>query len=152
MLLVGLGGFTLWQFGPRFGFDLGKMLSGTSSSSSSSGQSTAVPVISGIKAITDSKGATITWTTDQLTSSQVEYGATITYGSVMPAFPDKDPAYKDPATGQYKYLGVTSHSVDIPGLKASTTYHYRVKSKNKAGSEAVSADQTLQTLAVPPAE
>ncbi len=144
ILIVGLGGFTLWQFGPRVGIDIGKIFSGTSSKAD-----TTKPTISGIKASTDHQGALITWTTNELSSSQVEYGTTTSYGELMPTTPATDPSYKDPATGEYTSIGVTTHQVDITGLDASTTYHFRVKSKDKAGNEAVSADGTFKTTAVP---
>ena len=38
---------------------------------------------------------------------------------------------------------VTSHSAGISGLAASTTYHYRVKSRDAAGNLTVSGDLTL---------
>jgi Leucine-rich repeat (LRR) protein len=74
--------------------------------------------------------ATITWTTDELATSEVEYGLTTTYGST--AFPLL------PAL-------VTSHSVSLSGLDENTTYHYRVKSKDASDNEAVSADYTFTT-------
>ncbi len=42
---------------------------------------------------------------------------------------------------------VTSHSAALAGLTASTTYHYRVKSKDAAGNQATSGDFTLTTTA-----
>src|SRR3989440_12985894 len=39
----------------------------------------------------------------------------------------------------------TSHTVTVGGLSGSTTYHYRVKSKDAAGNLATSADSTLTT-------
>jgi hypothetical protein len=42
---------------------------------------------------------------------------------------------------------VTSHSVSLSELTPGTIYHYRVKSKDASGNEAVSADQTLTTVA-----
>src|SRR5206468_7054954 len=42
---------------------------------------------------------------------------------------------------------MTSHSVGLSGLTASTLYHYRVKSKDAAGNLAVSADFTFTTSA-----
>ncbi len=143
ILLVGLGGFALWQFGPSMGINIGKIFSGTSSSSSSS---VAKPVITSgsIKSTVDHKSAQIVWTTDQPSSSQVEYGTTTSYGSVAPAAPSTDP------TGGQS-LGVVTHQVDLTGLNASTTYHYKVKSKNKAG-EVVSSDQQFTTNATPVVE
>jgi hypothetical protein len=150
ILVIGLGVFALWKVGPQFGIDIGKILSGTSSSSSSTSGTTTKPVISSVNAPTATiatTSATITWKTDVLSSSQVEYGTSASYGSLEPGTPATDPSYKDPTTSQYKYLGVVDHSVTLTGLTANTTYHYRVKSKNKAGTEAVSGDSQFTTTA-----
>ena len=88
------------------------------------------PAISSVStsAITTS-GATINWTTDQQSDSQVEYGLTTAYGS---------------NTALDASL-VTSHSASLSGLQANTVYHYRVDSKNSQGTQAKSADSTFTT-------
>jgi len=86
--------------------------------------------------------ASITWTTDELSSSQVEYGTDINYGTLQPS-----PLIDDPTSGTS--LGVITHSVLLTGLTPNTPYHYRVKSKDAAGNEAVSADKTFTTIAIP---
>src|SRR5207253_11193464 len=93
------------------------------------------PVISGV-AVTSvgGTGATIQWTTNEASDSQVEYGPTASYGSATTL---------DPTLG-------TSHTVTIGGLTGSTTYHYRVKSKDASGNLATGADSTLTTLDVTP--
>jgi len=92
---------------------------------------TTPPVISAVAASSiSSAGATIGWTTDEPSDSQVEYGLTTTYGSTSAANSSL----------------VTTHSVAL-GLSASTTYHYRVRSRDAAGNLAVSADATLTTMA-----
>jgi hypothetical protein len=73
-------------------------------------------------------GATITWTTNEAATSQVEYGLTEEWGS-----------------GTTLETLVTSHSVELTGLEADTTYHYRVISKDAANNEAVSLDQAFTT-------
>jgi hypothetical protein len=73
-------------------------------------------------------GATIIWSTNEAATSQIEYGLTEEWGS----------------STTLETLG-TSHSVKLTGLKADTTYHYRVISKDAASNEAVSLDQTLTT-------
>src|SRR5262245_28588378 len=74
--------------------------------------------------------ATITWTTSAPATSQVEYGETTSYGSSTPL---------DPTL-------VASHSVLITGLKANTTYHYRVLSRlSPSGTPTVSGDYTFTT-------
>jgi len=96
---------------------------------------TTPPTISAISAgsITQNT-ATVSWTTNEASDTQVEYGTTISYGS---------------ATTLNASM-VTSHSASISGLSASTTYHYRVKSKDAAGNLATSADGTFTTLAPAP--
>jgi hypothetical protein len=44
---------------------------------------------------------------------------------------------------------VTAHSVALSGLTASTTYHYRVKSKDPSANPATSGDFTFTTTALP---
>jgi hypothetical protein len=90
------------------------------------------PVISAVtaKSVTSSS-ATITWTTNKASSSQVAYGTTSAYGLMS-------------------VLGgtlVTSHSVALSGLAASTTYHYQVLSRDSQGNLASSGDFTLKTTA-----
>jgi YD repeat-containing protein len=83
-------------------------------------------------AITTS-GATLTWTTDEAATSQVEYGPTLAYGG----------------STSVNTAMVTSHTVSLTGLTAGTLYHYRVKSRNTTGNLAVSGDATLTTAAQP---
>jgi hypothetical protein len=93
------------------------------------------PTISAVAAAqVQSNTATITWTTNVAADSQVDYGTTASYGLSSPL---------DASL-------VTSHSEPLSGLTASTTYHFRVKSKNSSGSLATSADFTFTTAATPP--
>lgn len=73
--------------------------------------------------------ATIAWTTNELSDSQVEYGLTTSYGSVTPL----------------DATAVTSHRVALSGLTDTTLYHFRVRSRDAAGNVAVSADSTFKT-------
>jgi glucose/arabinose dehydrogenase/PKD repeat protein len=79
-----------------------------------------------------SNASTITWITDEPATSQVNYGTTTSYGSTTPL---------DPAL-------VTSHSVQLSGLSANTTYNYRVRSRDAAGNERVSSNSQFKTAAV----
>jgi len=72
-------------------------------------------------------GATISWTTSEAATSQVEYGTTASYGS---------------ATTLDTSL-VTGHNVVLSGLTTGTTYHFRVISKDAANNIATSADMTF---------
>jgi glucose/arabinose dehydrogenase/mono/diheme cytochrome c family protein len=88
------------------------------------------PVISSVSASNiTTNAATINWTTDEASDSQVEYGLDAGYG----------------ATSTLDASLVTSHRVTLSNLQANTTYHYRVKSKDAAGNLAVSSDFTLTT-------
>jgi hypothetical protein len=75
--------------------------------------------------------AVISWTTSLLSTSQVEYGTTTSYGA---------------QTALDASL-VTVHSVPLAGLSASTLYHYRVRSKDANGNETVGTDNTFTTAA-----
>jgi hypothetical protein len=89
------------------------------------------PVITNVQA-TDiqATNAVISWTTDEVASSQVEYGTTATYGSITPE----------------NTLKVTSHSMLLTGLTSNILYHYRVISKDCAGTTGQSGDNTFTTI------
>ncbi|MDG6219971.1 MAG: Ig-like domain-containing protein [Candidatus Thermoplasmatota archaeon] len=92
------------------------------------------PVITGGPgASTDYYTATITWTTNEPSTSIVEYGATVSYG-------------QSKTSAGY----VVSHSVGLSGLQPGTVYHYRVKSTDEAGNgPTVSGDKTFTTPSLP---
>lgn len=72
--------------------------------------------------------ANITWITSEPADSYVEFGTTDAYGN-----------------NQGSDELVTNHSVAIIGLSPSTTYHYRVKSRDANSNKVTSADYTLTT-------
>jgi hypothetical protein len=72
--------------------------------------------------------ATIAWATDQPADSLVEYGETTTYGNA-----------------KSDLNLTTSHSLSLNGLRADTTYHFRVSSKTAEGLSASSGDYTFTT-------
>lgn len=91
---------------------------------------TTAAVISGVTASSLTRSsATIQWTTSKPADSQVEYGTSAAYGST---------------TGLNSSL-VTSHSVTLTNLLANTLYHYRVRSKDSSGNQAVSQDFVFTT-------
>lgn len=92
------------------------------------------PTISNIT-VTDitETSATVTWTTNEDADSKVDYGQTVSY---------------EIGTETEASL-ITSHSVDLTNLSAGTTYHYRVRSANFSGIEAISADFTFTTSEAP---
>jgi hypothetical protein len=75
--------------------------------------------------------ATVSWTTDIPSSSQVLYGGNATYGQ---------------STTLDSTL-VTSHTQTLTGLTPGTTYHFAVQSAGSAGGPATSGDNTFSTLA-----
>ena len=96
---------------------------------------TTAPTVSSVTSTNVTGGsAIITWTSSEPTTSQVEYGPTISYGSL---------------TAVDTTL-VTAHSTLLTGLNPQTTYNYRVRSVDAAGNERIGANQTFTTLAAPP--
>lgn len=86
-----------------------------------------------VVSVTDSS-ATIAWTTNQFTDSQIEYGTTSAYGKQTALNPTL----------------LTSHVEIIGGLAADTVYNYRVKSQTNTGTLAVSPNFTFRTIAIKP--
>ncbi|MGV8056434.1 MAG: fibronectin type III domain-containing protein [Smithellaceae bacterium] len=75
-----------------------------------------------------SNAATISWITDEGATSVLQYGQSSQYGLNV----------------QNTSL-VTSHSITISGLQASTTYHYQVASADQSANTATSPDYTFTT-------
>jgi hypothetical protein len=96
---------------------------------------TTAPVISNIVATPTYNSVQITWDTNEASSSYVDYGATSSYGTTTSEI-DTSPR-------------VTSHSVTISSLSPSTTYHFRLNSKDTATNNGQSTDQTFTTSAAP---
>src|SRR5207253_6452603 len=93
---------------------------------------TTAPVISAVVAASiTSSGATVNWTTNETSDSQVDYGPTTAYGSSSPLNASL----------------VTAHAVSLTGLTGSTLYPFRVRSRDAATNLATSGDVTFTTLA-----
>jgi hypothetical protein len=90
---------------------------------------TAGPVISQPTASATSTSATISWTTNEPSDTQVEYGRRTTYGNRT----TRDPSL------------ATAHSQVITGLARRTWYHYRVRSRDAAGNLTLSRDFMFRT-------
>lgn len=76
--------------------------------------------------------ATISWSTDEGASSQVEYGTLATFG-------------------RFTLIDVSrtlAHALLLRGLEPATSYHYRVRSRDFAGNEALSTAATFSTSAL----
>ncbi|MDQ3076001.1 MAG: peptidoglycan-binding protein [bacterium] len=75
----------------------------------------------------------INWTTNEASNSEVNYGATVAYGSS---------ATVDAGL-------VVNHSRTLSGLSANTLYHFQVVSKDASNNSGMSADMTFTTLVAP---
>jgi uncharacterized lipoprotein YddW (UPF0748 family) len=84
------------------------------------------PVISAVAANVTDTTATITWKTDENANSAVDYGSTISYGSL--------------ATNSTL---LQEHSITLTGLTPAATYQYRVRSRNAVGLQAASTNLTF---------
>ncbi|HCO99546.1 MAG TPA: hypothetical protein DIT56_02995 [Candidatus Moranbacteria bacterium] len=102
---------------------------GNIAQSSESSFTTASPSsISSIKVESKNLGtATVSWETDQETTSTVEYGLSTSYGDKK-----ENSAY------------ATEHSINLSGLNQGAVYHYRVKGKDKDGRFFASSDNTFE--------
>lgn len=92
----------------------------------SGGTDTTPPTISGVATTTSSTWAKITWTTDKLASSSVDYGFTNTYG-----------------TSATSTSFVTAHEMTLIGLTPNKNYFFRVKSTD-ANNNTVTDDNSGQ--------
>jgi hypothetical protein len=77
--------------------------------------------------------ATISWNTNENSTSYVTHGASTSYGAKV---------------GNDSL--VASHSVNLTGLIPATTYHYKVKSADQVGNEMISGDFTFSTIGANP--
>ncbi|RLG03181.1 MAG: hypothetical protein DRN61_05245, partial [Thaumarchaeota archaeon] len=95
---------------------------------------TTPPIITevSVSTVSDTK-ATIVWKTNELSTSQVIYGTTASYGSQT----------EEDTTLTYQ------HSVTLTGLTKKTTYHFKVISKDSTGNSTSSADYTFTTTDEP---
>jgi Purple acid Phosphatase, N-terminal domain len=76
--------------------------------------------------------AIVTWDTDEVATSQVEYGATSAYG-------------------KFTILNAAraiTHAVTLRGLDPATAYHFRVRSIDIGDNESISADAVFTTTAL----
>ncbi len=99
----------------------------------------AAPMILNIQVIDITNvSANITWATDQLADSLLEWGTTPSLGSSM-------------FDGTFVY----NHSMQLTGLTPNTTYYFNITSCNSLGNCTTSGPNTFTTLAadaVPPAQ
>ena len=92
------------------------------------------PVVSAVAASSlTATSATITWTTDHLADSQVQYGLN---------------GYTN--TTARNTTMVTQHTASLSNLTASTIFHYSVLSSDSSGNRTTSGDFSFTTAATPP--
>ncbi|MDO8600762.1 MAG: fibronectin type III domain-containing protein [bacterium] len=95
---------------------------------------TTAPVISSVTSSgIGSTIATVGWTTNESATSKVYYG------TVTPLVLGSASSISDASL-------VTSHSLNLIGLSASTTYYYVAESKDAANNTALSSEQSFVTL------
>src|SRR5660397_297165 len=107
--LSGLTASTVYHYRVKSRDAAGNLAISADQTFTTSTPDTTPPIISAVlsSSITSSSAA-ISWTTDEVSDTQVEYGNTTSYGS---------------STNVNTNL-VTSHSQSLSGLTASTVYHY----------------------------
>jgi hypothetical protein len=92
------------------------------------------PVISNIQVTNVThNSATITWDTNEPTTSQIKYGTTNSYGQETVEDTNSN----------------TTHSVTLTNLQSSTTYHFQAVSKDGDNNQTFSGDFTFTTNAPP---
>ena len=92
------------------------------------------PIISNIKLLsTTDSSATISWTTNNPTKGNIDYGLTNSYGSAT----------------QMSSGFITSHQQTVSGLTANTGYHFMVYVIDQHSNTTYSSDNTFLTTAVP---
>jgi beta-lactam-binding protein with PASTA domain len=95
---------------------------------------TVLPIISGVSASTiTTSSASISWTTNVPTTSQVDYGPSASYGSSI----------VDPAL-------LSLHSMSLASLSAGTPYFFQVKGADAAGHAAAASGYTFVTATTVP--
>ena len=93
------------------------------------------PVISNLQAgsLTETS-VVITWTTDDVSDSQVQYGTTSPVLSSSPVYSSSDSAT------------TTSHSISPTGLSSGTTYYFIASSTNSDGLTGTSTESSFSTI------
>ncbi len=86
------------------------------------------PLVSEVKCFVSGSTATISWTTDEAATSQVDFGLTADYAST---------------TGPQDLQLVTKHRQVLCDLSSRSTYYYRIISRDASGNRAVSEGLTF---------
>ncbi len=91
------------------------------------------PQITNINVVTTDTSATVTWTTDEAASSEVEYG--LTQALEKPAVSDSGLVLK--------------HSLSLPNLQTESTYYFRLTSLDYIGNPGITTILTFHTKRAP---
>lgn len=130
--ITGLNNSTTYYFRVKSADGSGNMGTSDGSSFVTSAADNTAPAISDVAAQPRSTSAVITWKTNEYATSRVQYGRTASYGS----------------TTQEDLRFTLNHAVSLANLEPSTTYHYRVISRDGSGNIGMSLDHLLTTPAV----
>ncbi|KKU82572.1 MAG: hypothetical protein UY09_C0011G0009 [Parcubacteria group bacterium GW2011_GWA2_47_8] len=129
--LIGLIPDKLYNFKVRSTDLAGNDAYGPSDTFQTAAQSLNPPQISNVQhSNVSANGATITWTTNEPTTSVVEYG----------------PGNLSLVAGSFE-MDYPTHTVELKNLDGGKTYQYRVRATNAAGIEAQSSTATFSTPA-----
>jgi phosphodiesterase/alkaline phosphatase D-like protein len=130
--LSGLAAGTTYHYRVRSRDAAGNLSMSANQTFTTSSPDVTPPALSSIQAsLVTASTARVTWTTNEAADTQVEYGLTTAYGTQSTLVTTLS----------------TDHVVDLAGLSAATTYHYRVRSRDASGNLALSTDQTFTTSA-----
>ncbi len=108
---------------------------------------TSGPTLSSISApVTSSNAAVITWKTNELSTSQVEYGTTA--GTESGSYSKTTTLNSTPTIFHIVTLSAdtTNTASGTNGLVKNTAYYYRVKSVDSAGNATTSSENTFSTI------
>jgi hypothetical protein len=90
------------------------------------------PVFSNVSTDVTQTSITISWTSNEPATTQVNYGLTNTYGSITDLVEDLE----------------TEHTVTITGLNPGTVYHFQILGTDTLDNEGVSIDYTAETVSL----
>jgi len=130
VLIAGLIPSTLYHF-QVWAYDTTGNLGSTTDRTFTTTADNVAPQLSAIAAVAGSNSANLTWTTDEFSSSQAQYGLSPLYGSTTAKI-DISPR-------------VLSHTVQVTNLASCAMYHFRVISQDAAGNTSTSTDQEFVT-------
>lgn len=134
--LTGLSTGTLYHYSVRSVDEAGNAATSTDATFTTTAADMTPPVISSISATgTSATSTAVSWTTDELADSKVYYGMTT-------------PLVTATASSTSSATLVTTHTLTLAGLTASTTHYFMVESIDLYGNKATSSEQSFTTLSL----